>query len=117
MTPCDCLEVRHTMFTWRLHHAGPELRYYVQRVAFRAAQFVDVNAGRRAHVAVVADEKVKVLQQERGETHHHFIQIYNIRSKLMLGLNKVYNQQQCYNNTTSSFPATVGMKQCCKISL
>lgn len=56
------------MFTWRLHHAGPELGYYVQWVAFRAAQFVDVNTGRRAHVAVVADKKVKVLQQERGET-------------------------------------------------
>lgn len=89
MTPCDCLEARHTMFTWRLHHAGPELRYYMQWVAFRAAQFVDVNTGRRAHVAVVADKKVKVLQQERGETHHFFFQIYNISFKIMLRLDKV----------------------------
>lgn len=74
-----------TAFTWWLHHAGPKLRHDVHRVAFRTAQLVDVHAGRCAYIAVVADEKVKILETKKGrnpskfhiQTHtHRFFFIY-----------------------------------------
>ena len=39
----------------------------MQGVALRAGQLVDVHAGGRAHVTVVADEHVKVLHTEGGK--------------------------------------------------
>lgn len=57
--------ISQIIFTWWFHHAGPELRYYVQHITFWTGQFVDVNTRGRTHVTVVADKKVKVLQSER----------------------------------------------------
>ncbi len=47
--------------TGGLHHARPELRLFVQRVAVWAVQLVDVYTGRRGQAAVVADEHVEGL--------------------------------------------------------
>lgn len=50
--------------TWWLHQAGPELWNHWHRVGLGAAQLVQVNTWRCAHVTVVAHEKVKVLTGE-----------------------------------------------------
>lgn len=57
------------LLTGRLHHAGPELGLFVQRVIVGAAQLVDVHTGWCAHAAVVADEHVKILQEDRDTEH------------------------------------------------
>lgn len=47
--------------TRRLHHARPELRLFVQRVAVGAVQLVDVYTWCCGQTAVMADKHVKRL--------------------------------------------------------
>lgn len=53
------------ILTCGLHHTGPELRLFVQRIGRRSRQLVHVNTRRGADVTVVTDEHVKVLNSDR----------------------------------------------------